>query len=161
MSNFIDIDYAIRTIKYLIPYIPVTLSLAVVSMFFGCIIGLMVMFVRWRKIPVLSQLGTLYVVIGRAVPTLIILYVVFFAFPVFLMIANHGVVPTQFNSIPALFFAMVGLSLHAGAYLAEIFRTAMNSVPKGQMEAALSIGMTWTQALKRIICPRQALWPCR
>ena len=83
MTNIIDLSYATRTVKYLIPYIPVTLSLAIVSMAAGCIIGLLIMLVRWKKIPILSQLGTLYVVVGRAVPTLIILYVVFFAFPVF------------------------------------------------------------------------------
>ena len=157
MTNIIDLSYAIRTVKYLIPYIPVTLSLAIVSMAAGCIIGLLVMLVRWKKIPILSQLGTLYVVVGRAVPTLIILYVVFFAFPVFLMLMSHGVIPKQFNSVPAIFFAMVGLSLHAGAYLAEIFRAAVNSVPKGQLEAALSIGMTWPQAFRRIVLPQAAV----
>lgn len=157
MTNIIDLAYAGRTLKYLIPYIPVTLSLAIVSMVAGCILGLAVMVVRWKKIPVLSQLGTVYVVVGRAVPTLIILYVVFFAFPVFLMVMNHGIIPQEFNSIQALFFAMVGLSLHAGAYLAEIFRAAVNSVPKGQMEAALSIGMTWPQAFCRIVLPQAAV----
>ena len=157
MTNIIDLSYAIRTVKYLIPYIPVTLSLAIVSMAAGCIIGLLVMLVRWKKIPILSQLGTLYVVVGRAVPTLIILYVVFFAVPVFLMLMSHGVIPKQFNSVPAIFFAMVGLSLHAGAYLAEIFRAAVNSVPKGQLEAALSIGMTWPQAFRRIVLPQAAV----
>lgn len=157
MTNIIDLSYATRTVKYLIPYIPVTLSLAIVSMAAGCIIGLLIMLVRWKKIPILSQLGTLYVVVGRAVPTLIILYVVFFAFPVFLMLMNHGVIPKQFNSVPAIFFAMVGLSLHAGAYLAEIFRAAVNSVSKGQLEAALSIGMTWPQAFRRIVLPQAAV----
>lgn len=157
MTNIIDLSYAIRTVKYLIPYIPVTFSLAIVSMAAGCIIGLLVMLVRWKKIPILSQLGTLYVVVGRAVPTLIILYVVFFVFPVFLMLMSHGVIPKQFNSVPAIFFAMVGLSLHAGAYLAEIFRAAVNSVPKGQLEAALSIGMTWPQAFRRIVLPQAAV----
>lgn len=157
MESIFDIAYTTRTINYLIPFIPVTLCLAIGSMFFGCIIGLVVMVVRWKKIPILSQLGTLYVVVGRALPTLIILYIVFFAVPVFLMYLYNGVIPTKFNRIPPLFFALAGLSLHSGAYLAEIFRTAVNSVPKGQMEAALACGMTWNQGLRRIVLPQAAV----
>ena len=54
-----------------------------------------------------------------------------------------------FEKVPATFVAVVGLTLHTGAYLSEIFRAALQSVPKGQMEAAQAIGMTWFQAFRR------------
>lgn len=54
-------------------------------------------------------------------------------------------VHVPFEKVPATFVAVVGLTLHTGAYLSEIFRAALQSVPKGQMEAAQAISMTWFQ----------------
>ena len=156
-DSVIDIAYTLEAFRYLLDYVPVTLALAVGSMFLGSLLGLMVMFVRWRHVPVLGYLGTWYVVIGRALPTLIILYVVFFAFPVFLLYMNDGQVSERFNAIPPFLFALAGLTLHSGAYLAEVFRTAVQSVDKGQMEAALACGMTWSQGFRRIILPQAAV----
>ncbi len=156
-DSVIDITYALEAFRYLLDYVPVTLVLAVGSMFLGSLLGLIVMFVRWRHVPVLGDLGTWYVVIGRALPTLIILYVVFFAFPVFLLYMNDGQVSERFNAIPPFLFAVAGLTLHSGAYLAEVFRTAVQSVDTGQMEAALSCGMTWSQGFRRIILPQAAV----
>ena len=155
--NLIDFGYVLEALVFLTGYIPMTLGLAVGSMLLASLLGIAVMFVRWQKIPVLNELGTLYVIIGRAVPTLIILYVVFFAFPVLLMYLNGGRIPLEFNSIPPLVFALVGLTLHSGAYLAEIFRTAVGSVPNGQFEAALSCGMTTQQVFRRVIIPQAAV----
>lgn len=156
-DSVIDIAYTLEAFRYLLDYVPVTLALAVGSMFLGSLLGLMVMFVRWRHVPVLGDLGAWYVVIGRALPTLIILYVVFFAFPVFLLYMNDGQVSERFNAIPPFLFALAGLTLHSGAYLAEVFRTAVQSVDKGQMEAALACGMTWSQGFRRIILPQAAV----
>ena len=156
-DSVVDIAYALEAFRYLLDYVPVTLALAVGSMFLGSLLGLMVMFVRWRNVPVLGKLGTWYVVIGRALPTLIILYVVFFAFPVFLLYMNDGQVSERFNAIPPFLFALAGLTLHSGAYLAEAFRTVVQSVDKGQMEAALACGMTWSQGFRRIILPQAAV----
>ena len=156
-DSVVDIAYALEAFRYLLDYVPVTLALAVGSMFLGSLLGLAVMFVRWRNVPVLGKLGTWYVVIGRALPTLIILYVVFFAFPVFLLYMNDGQVSERFNAIPPFLFALAGLTLHSGAYLAEAFRTAVQSVDKGQMEAALACGMTWSQGFRRIILPQAAV----
>ena len=60
--------------------------------------------------------------------------------------------------MPAIAVAIVGLTLHTGAYLSEIFRAAIESVPQGQREAALSIGMTQFQAFRRIFLPQAAVF---
>ena len=156
-DSVVDIAYALEAFRYLLDYVPVTLALAIGSMFLGSLLGLAVMFVRWRNVPVLGKIGTWYVVVGRALPTLIILYIVFFAFPVFLLYMNDGQVSERFNAIPPFLFALAGLTLHSGAYLAEAFRTAVQSVDKGQMEAALACGMTWSQGFRRIVLPQAAV----
>ena len=142
-NSIVDITYALEAYRYLLDYVPVTLALAVGSMLFGSLLGLAVMYIRWRNIPVLAKLGTWYVIIGRALPTLIVLYFVFFAFPIFLLYLNDGQISERFNAVPPILFALIGLTLHSGAYLAEAFRTAVHSVDKGQMEAALACGMPW------------------
>jgi His/Glu/Gln/Arg/opine family amino acid ABC transporter permease subunit len=157
MGNVIDFSFALEVFGKLIGYVPVTLGLALSSMFFASVLGLAVMFVRWRRIPVLGQLATFYVIIGRALPTLIVLYLVFFGLPLLLLILSGGKVNNGFNQISPLVFAVLGLTLHSGAYLAEIFRTAVQSVNKGQMEAALSVGMTSWESFRRIVLPQAAV----
>ncbi|MBQ7417902.1 MAG: hypothetical protein IJV18_07445 [Acidaminococcaceae bacterium] len=68
-DSVVDIAYALEAFRYLLDYVPVTLALAVGSMFLGSLLGLAVMFFRWRNVPVLGKLGTWYVVVGRALPT--------------------------------------------------------------------------------------------
>jgi His/Glu/Gln/Arg/opine family amino acid ABC transporter permease subunit len=140
-------------------HIPVTLGLAITSMFFASLLGLLVMVIRIKKIPILSKLADLYVLLGRALPTMVILYIVFFALPIFMMIyADTTGKKIDFNQIPAVVFAVIGLTIHTGAYLTEVFRAAVQSVDKGQMEAAYSIGMTWWQGFYRIIFRQAAVF---
>lgn len=159
MNNIIDPYFLIEMFFNLVKYVPVTLGLAITSMILASILGIAVMLIRMRKIPILSHLADLYVLLGRALPTMVILYIVFFALPIALMIFSEMMgKKIDFNQIPAVVFAIIGLTIHTGAYLAEVFRGAVQSVDKGQMEAALSIGMTWWQGFYRIILRQAAVF---
>lgn len=159
MTQLIDPSFLLEIFLKLIEYIPVTLGLAISSMFFASVLGLVVMLIRLKKIPFLSKLADAYVLLGRALPTMVILYIVFFALPIFLMIFSDTTgTKIDFNQIPATVFAVIGLTLHTGAYLTEAFRAAVQSVEKGQMEAAYSIGMTWWQGFYRIILRQAAVF---
>ncbi|MBP2635352.1 MAG: polar amino acid transporter, inner rane subunit [Firmicutes bacterium] len=158
--NIIIEPYILMEIFYkLVRYVPVTLAIAVTSMLLASILGILVMVIRMKKVPVLSPIADLYVLLGRALPTMIVLYIVFFALPIILMVFSESTGKKfDFNQIPAVTFAIIGLTLSTGAYLAEIFRAAVQSVEKGQMEAALSIGMTWWQGFYRIILRQAAVF---
>lgn len=159
MNQIIDPYFLVEMFFKLASYIPVTLGLAITSMFFASLLGLLVMVIRIKKIPILSKLADLYVLLGRALPTMVILYIVFFALPIFMMIyADTTGKKIDFNQIPAVVFAVIGLTIHTGAYLTEVFRAAVQSVDKGQMEAAYSIGMTWWQGFYRIIFRQAAVF---
>lgn len=155
----IDFASIVDMFKDLIAYVPVTLALTVASMLLATLLGLGAAFARTDKIPVVTQLANAYVFLGRALPPMIVLYLVFFGLPIFLMIAtgnqNQTALLAQIN--PAV-YAIIGLGLHAGAYMSEIFRAAIQSVPKGQVEAALAIGMTYPQAFLRVIMPQAAVF---
>jgi His/Glu/Gln/Arg/opine family amino acid ABC transporter permease subunit len=159
MNTIIDPYFLLEIFFKLVQYVPVTLALAITSMLLASLLGLLVTVIRMKKIPVLSRIADLYVLLGRALPTMIVLYIVFFALPIVLMIFSETTgKKVEFNQIPAITFAIIGLTLNSGAYLAEIFRAAVQSVDKGQMEAALSVGMTWWQGFSRIVLRQAAVF---
>ena len=108
----------------------------------GMTLGLITALFRFYKLPVFNKLSELYVFIVRGTPLLVQIYIVYFGLP------RIGIEFDAFSS------AYLALGINTGAYLSEVFRGAIKSVDKGQLEAALSVGMTYWQAMKRIILPQ-------
>jgi His/Glu/Gln/Arg/opine family amino acid ABC transporter permease subunit len=122
-----------------------TLQLMFVSFWLACAIGMVVALVHMARFRVLSALAKLYIGFFRGVPVLVILYWIYFALP------EMGYEVLVISSYTA---AVLGLGIHGGAFLAEIFRSGIESLHKGQMEAALSVGMTPAKAMAYIILPQ-------
>ncbi|CAG7652106.1 amino acid ABC transporter permease [Paenibacillus allorhizosphaerae] len=142
--NF-ELEAMLQTFPILIKYIPLTLGMAVVSMIIAIVIGLLIALLTKNEIPVVKQLGQLYLSFFRGTPTLVQLFLIYYGLPQLF---------PSFSVIDAMTAAIIGLSLKNSSYLAEIFRAALHSVDKGQMEGALSVGMTRAQAYLRIILPQ-------
>jgi His/Glu/Gln/Arg/opine family amino acid ABC transporter permease subunit len=119
-----------------------TIPLTVISFIVGLVIALAVALARLSSNVVLSNIARFYISIIRGTPLLVQLFIVFFALPEF------GV---KIDPFPA---AVIAFSLNVGGYAAEIIRSAILSVPKGQWEAAETIGYNYTGALRRIILPQ-------
>ena len=130
--------------------VPVTLEMAVLATVAGWILGILIAVVRRNHIPVVSQICAVFVSFIRGVPMVILLYVSYYALP--MMIYSTTSIDT--TSIPAIWYAIVALSLDQAAYSSEVFRAALDSVNRGQLEAAWSVGMTTWQAMRRIIFPQ-------
>lgn len=130
--------------------IPVTLEMALLATLAGWILGILIAVARRNKIPVVSQICAVFVSFIRGVPMVILLYVAYYALP--MMIYSATSVDT--TSIPAIWYAIVALSLDQAAYSSEVFRAALDSVNRGQLEAAWSVGMTTCQAMRRIVFPQ-------
>lgn len=124
--------------------ITMTIPLTIISFVLGLIIALAVALARLSPNVLLSNLARFYISIIRGTPLLVQLFIVFFALPAF------GVTIDPF---PA---AVIAFSLNVGGYAAEIIRSAILSVPKGQWEAAETIGHNYVGALRRIILPQAA-----
>jgi len=92
----------------------------------------------------LSSFARVYVSVIRGTPLLVQIFIIYYGLP------DIGI---TFGPLTAAF---ISLSINIGAYLSETFRGAIISIPKGQMEAALSIGMSYNQAMRRIILPQAA-----
>lgn len=119
-----------------------TIPLTLVSFTLGTIIAILVAIIRVSKVKVLDPICRFYVWVMRGTPLLVQLFVVFFGFP------KVGII---IEPIPA---GIIVFSLSVGAYSSEIFRAAIQSIPKGQWEASTSLGMSYVQTLHRIILPQ-------
>ena len=145
MSNLFDIKMVFTQIPDLLTYLPVTLELAVVSMIVSLILGLIL---------ALIQIANLYISVIRGTPVLVQLYVTYFGIPMILKAINlkYG---TNYNAngVAPIIYAFIALAVNESAYNAEVIRASLESVPKGQIEAANALGMTYFQALRRVILP--------
>lgn len=151
----IDFGFIWTALLRLLPAIPTTLEITFVSVGCGFIIGSLIAICRLFKVPVLSQLGTAYVTFVRGTPMLTHLLLVYFGLSMVIdnLSEKFG---WSFNSvsIPMIGFAYIAFSITAGAYMAEVVRSGLLAVDKGQLEAAHAIGMTTFQALRRIVFPQ-------
>lgn len=155
MNLAFDATFLRDSILFLLPYVPVTLSLAVCSMLGGSVLGGISALSRHYQIPVLHVLCSTYVLFGRSVPNMVLLYLVYFALPLGLLrIEEYWGVAIPFKHVSAYSIAVVALTLHIGAYLSEIFRSAFVSVETGQVEAATAMGMSWRQSFWHVIAPQ-------
>jgi len=121
-----------------------TIPLALASFAIGLVIALGIALLRLSANPVLSWLGRAYVSLIRGTPLLVQLFVVFYGLP------SIGLVVDPWPS------AILAFSLNVGGYAAEVIRAAILSVPRGQWEAAYTIGMPSRTALRRIVLPQAA-----
>lgn len=141
----------------IIKMIPSSLEMTIIAMVFGLLLGLILALVRINKIPILNQLRALFVSFIRGTPILVQLYLSYTGIPLILKAINMNY-GTNFNvnTIPAMLFVIVAFALNEGAYNSETIRAAIQSVDKGQIEAAKSLGMTNFQVFMRVTLPEAA-----
>jgi polar amino acid transport system permease protein len=153
-SDLFDIRLVFSQIPVILKYLPVTLELAVVSMIFSLILGLLIALVKMKKIPILTQICNLFISVIRGTPIVVQLYVTYFGIPLILKYFNYQYGTSyNVNGVPAILYAFIALAINEAAFNAEIIRGALQSVDRGQIEAAHALGMTSFQTLRRIILP--------
>ena len=149
-----DVSLVFTSIPELLGKLPITLELAVLSMLLGLILGLVMAIIKMHKIKVLTQLTNLLISLLRGTPVIVQLYVAFFGIPMFFKAINQKFgTNLAVADIPGIAYAMIALGLNQAGFMAEIIRSALQSVDNGQIEAAHALGMTYPQALRRIILP--------
>ena len=126
-----------------------TIPLTLLSFVLGLTVGLIAALIRLFAPGPFAAIIKFYVWIIRGTPLLVQLFLIFYGLP------SVGIVLDAFTA------ALIGFTLNIGAYTSEILRAVISSVPKGQWEAAYSIGMSWSQAMRRTILPQAAGSPCR
>jgi len=151
----IDYAFILVALKEIAKALPLTLFLTFTPVLIGFLIGLIVTFIRERKIKYLHPIANSYVSFYRGTPIIMHIMIFYFGLPVLLdVVIDYFQLPFKSSSVPILLFVVIALSLTAGAYLSEIIRSGIAGVSKGQMEAAYSIGMSPFQAIRRILLPQ-------
>lgn len=128
--------------KILIPGLTMTIPLTVISFALGMVIAVACALIQFAKIKVLTPIVRFYIWVIRGTPLLVQLFIIFYGLP------NVGIVLDAFPS------AVIVFSLSTGAYCAETMRAALESVPKGQIEAGYCVGMSYLQIMRRIVLPQ-------
>jgi len=122
-----------------------TLVLTVTSVCTALVMGVFLALAKISSNPFINKPATAYIFFFRGTPLLIQLFIIYFALP---MIDPRLDVGSRFMA------AFIAFSLNIAAYLAEIIRAAIQSIDKGQMEAARSLGLTYGQAMRLVIIPQ-------
>ena len=134
-----------------------TLLLALYGLFFACIIGLVVGLMSVVKNRACNIIATIFVDIIRGVPMIVLAFYVFFAVPMLLNNILHLNTMLGLSGSITLSGMQAGticLALNCGAYMAEIIRAGIESVDKGQMEAARSLGLPYWKAMAKVVLPQ-------
>jgi cystine transport system permease protein len=121
-----------------------TIPLTLISFVLGLLLALLTAMMRISKSKLLHAPAVVYVSAIRGTPLLVQLFIIFYGLP------KIGLTIDPFPS------AIIAFTLNVGAYASEIIRASILSVPKGQWEAAMTIGMSRTTALRRIVLPQAA-----
>lgn len=154
MGKLFDIKMVFSQMPAILKCLPVTLELAIISMIVSLVLGLLLALVKMKEIPVLKQICNVYISVIRGTPVLVQLYVTYFGIPLILKYINYRQGTSyNVNGVAPIVYAFVALAVNQSAYNAEIIRASLQSVEKGQIEAAHALGMTYLQALRRIILP--------
>ena len=122
-----------------------TVTVSLVGILAGSLIGFLVGVVRSQRVPILTPLFGLYIHLLRGTPFLVQLYLFYFVLP------NTGVEWLKWESRTAAF---VALSIYTSSYVAEIVTSAIEAVPRGQSEAATALGMTRIERLWHVVLPQ-------
>lgn len=141
----LDVDYMLGLVPVLLGYLPLTLQLASLGMVLALILACLFAVIRVQRIPVLNQFTVVFISFFRGTPLLVQLFLFYYGLPQLF---------SALTVIDGITATIMGLTMHFSAYMAESIRAAIVGVDRSQTEAALSIGMTNSQLMRRIILPQ-------
>src|SRR5690606_17103730 len=125
--------------------LPLTVMLTVISMTLAFPLAIFVALGRRSTMPAIGTLCTVYVELIRGVPLITILFMASFMLPLFMPVGM---------SIDVLIRVIVGITLFSAAYMAEVVRGGLQALPKGQTEAAATLGLSFWQTQRKIVLPQ-------
>ncbi len=137
------LDNGYNNIRFLISGLNVTLIISILSIFFSLVIGLLISLLGLGKNKFLKAFNRTYIEVFRSIPLLVLLLWVYYGLPIVVGI-----------SLSPFIAGIVSLALSDSAFEAEVFRAGIQSIPKGQRDAAQSIGLNKYQAMRLVIFPQ-------
>ena len=143
--DIFDFEFVANLIPIMIKYLGVTFKMSLLALVLGIVVAMVIALVVDAEIPVLKRLSKIYISFFRGTPLVAQLFFIYFGL--------IKIIPSL-KELSAFNAAVIVLGLNSSAYFAESLRGAISSVDKGQAEACYAFGMTYTQAMMRIILPQ-------
>lgn len=143
-GGLFDVELAIKSLPFVLGGLPMTLIISCAGMGIGLVLGLFLALARNSKVFLFRFIARMYISFMRGTPMLVFLFILYFGLPIV------GI------KLPALVAALLGFGLNSAAYIAEINRSALNSVDKRQWEAAIALNFTYWLTMRKIILPQAA-----
>lgn len=153
--NFINWEFLFDTFFVALSGVPIALLVTVVSLAFAVPLGFFLALTRINEIPVLNRITKIYVSFVRGTPVIIQIFVLYSSIPLILnSFFEKYNIDYPIYDINPIWYAFIIFTFNTAAILVEVFRSALQTVNKGQLEAAYSVGLSTTQAYIRIIIPQ-------
>lgn len=143
----LDVDYMLGLVPVILGYVPLTIGMALAAMVCALLLACLMAVERVMRVPVLDRFVQLFISFFRGTPLLVQLFLFYYGLPQIMPVLS-GI-----NGVTA---AIIGLTLHFSAYMAESIRAAILGVDRSQWEAAQAVGMTQAQSMHRIVLPQAA-----
>lgn len=137
------IELLVKYKYYYLTGIKITLLLSLLSLLVGSVLGSLISLARLSKIKILRLLSTIYIELVRGTPMMVQIALVYFGSYVIMGVNMDG-----------FYAALIAVSLNSAAYVAEIIRSGIQSIDKGQTEASRSLGISEKQTMRYIILPQ-------
>ncbi|MBM7601970.1 cystine transport system permease protein [Virgibacillus halotolerans] len=141
-GGLFDIELAMENLPFVLGGLPITLLVSIISMAMGLILGLLLALARGSEKMVLRWPARMYISFMRGTPILVFLFILYFGLPII------GI------ELTALVAASLGFGLNSAAYIAEIDRSSLNSIDRGQWESAKALNIGYWTTLRKIILPQ-------
>ena len=129
--------------------VPVTVGVTLIAMVTGVVLGLVLALMKMSRIKVLTALASLYIEIIRGTPLIVQALIMAYGLPQLLQ--SSGI---SFRWPYLIIPAVIVCGLNSAAYVAEVIRSGIQAVDKGQMEASRSLGLSWFQSMRFVVMPR-------
>lgn len=138
-----DFEFILKYYKYFLKGTGVTLYISFFGVIFGAVLGILLSLMKLSKNPVAKGFASSYIEVVRGTPLLVQLWMVYLGLP--------KIIPLPFGRMS---LGIIAICINSAAYVAEIIRAGIQSIDKGQMEAARSLGMKHSMAMRYIIIPQ-------
>lgn len=155
MSEGLNYTFLIDTFFIALSGVPITLLVTIVALLIALPLGFLLALTRINRIPVLNRFSQIYVSFVRGTPIIIQIFIVYASVPLILsLFFERYNININVYDINPIWYAFIVFSFSTTAILIEVFRSALSTVNKGQLEAAQSVGLSNFQAYRRIVIPQ-------
>ena len=155
MSVGLNIKFLIDTFFVALSGVPTALMITIVSLVIALPLGFLLALARINRIPVISGLARVYVSFVRGTPVIVQIFIIYTSVPLIVKpIFEKFHFKTNLYDVNPIWYAFIVFAINTTAILIEVFRSSINTVNKGQLEAAYAVGLNNVQAFRRIIIPQ-------